>query len=103
MIVAHEELTLAMLPAPGAPWDELAPFCLTHDGYLDGRRDVEALRRLADRVMAQDLAAASLEDLRSALFYWQRKVRWADLDPVPADIIAAAHAVIAELRRRLGG
>jgi hypothetical protein len=98
----NKRLRVESLPRPDAPWEEIEQFCLTFDGYADGKRSVEECARIAVEVMEGSPELATAEDIRIALFFWQRKARWNDGYVDPADDRSAS-ACIEVLRRRLAG
>lgn len=97
---ATDTLRLDQLPRPNAPWRELEPFCLSFDGYADGKRSVDQCGAIAAKVMAGGPNAATTEDIRIALFFWQRKAKWNDGRVDTADL-RSARACVEALRRRL--
>lgn len=101
------------LPAPDADWADIREFALTFDGYEHARRlkpDTDPfvvcsglakrLRSAVERT-GKVPAARTVDDLRAALFSWQRAVRWSS-DEVPSDdLLAHCRMLIGTLRERL--
>jgi hypothetical protein len=98
--IPNEDLTLEIVPESNFGWDRLEPFCTYYDGYDRDRRSIAECGAIAQRVFA-DAANASMDDLRIALFFQQRKIRWNDHMPVQKEDVDEIRPVIAEIRRRL--
>lgn len=98
--IPNEALTLDIVPESNFGWDRLEPFCTYFDGYDGGRRSISECGDIAQRVIA-DVADATMDDLRIALFFQQRKIRWNDQMPVQKEDVDLIRPVIAELRRRI--
>lgn len=95
------ELELCHLPAPYAHYEDLCEFCLTHDGYRGGLRDLDDCAHIAKEVFRNGLPRASIASLRTAAFFHQRKLKWQDWEPIKEEDLAPIHAIVEELRRRL--
>jgi len=93
-VIPNDALCLEHLPPPDASWSEIAAFALTFDGY-EANGGFEA---------AADIANAqrhdSLSDLRTCLFFKQRRQRHA-YGPPSAESLAYLRGVVQEIRRRL--
>lgn len=76
-------------------------FCLTFDGYEGGRRTIDDLLELADRVERGGLEQAHMEDLRSVAFVRQRELRWSDQGGSDERLLRQMRAAVAEIRRRV--
>jgi hypothetical protein len=97
-LISYKDLTLSIVPLPEARWEEIEPFCLTFDGYADGR-DIEVCSGIAREVLNGGLSSASMDELRTTLFIRQRRMKWND---APADEeMADVRRVLSEIRRRL--
>lgn len=101
-MLEFEPMRLEQLPPPGATWRQIEPFCLTFDGYAGNMRSVEDCATMAAKVMAAGPDASATEEIRIALFFWQRKAKWNDGRVEPADL-ESARACIEVLRCRLAG
>jgi hypothetical protein len=75
--IANSELTLAHIPDPMADWDAIGKFALTFNGY-DAWEPSEKCAEIAN-ARRHD----SLKDLRTCLFYEQR--RWRHFGEKPDD------------------
>ena len=91
--ILNDQLTLADVPAAGAPWDTISKFalsyyCHTDEGSVRGEHDRD-----------HPPLGAGLNTLRAWLYAQQRAVRWAcdwdpDDDPVmPAPIRQAVESI----------
>ena len=94
---------MANVPTDDAELEVLETFCLTTDGYQDGRYSIDELLREAQRIERGGLEAASLDELRSAAFIRQRELRWTTHgdDVADAPLIAKIRRLVAEIRRRV--
>ncbi len=102
-LIDHEHLTEAALPGPNASWNEIAPFCLTYDGYFGGLRSAEECFDIARSGQRIGFHRASMDQLRTLLFIFQRQAKW---DPCgffesSESKVLLARAAIAEIRSRL--
>lgn len=97
--IANEALTLEIIPESTFGWDRLEPFCTYYDGYDRDRRTIAECGEIAKCVIA-DVENASMDDLRIALFFQQRKIRWNDHMPLQKEDVDEIRPVIAEIRRR---
>lgn len=88
---------------PGADLEVLEEFCLTVDGYQDGRFSIEQLLRQAERVERAGLENATLDELRTAAFIRQRELRWTTWGDEVADapLIRSIRSLVGEIRRRV--
>lgn len=101
-LIANHALTVEMLPVPGAPYELLESFCLTYDGYRGGLRTIEDCFAVAKMVESQGVAAASIENLRTVAFIYQRKIKNnAELMAPDVKDVRVIREVVEELRRRL--
>lgn len=99
-LISNDELRLEDVPLSTSRWEEIEPFCLTYDGYADGRRSVDECGSVARQVF-KDVKRASMDELRIAMFFQQRKIRWNDQMPVQAEDVNQIRPVIEEVRLRL--
>ena len=102
-LIATEDLSLADVPAADADVELLEQFCITIDGYEDGRRSADDLLREAARIEERGLEAATLAQLRTAAFIHQRHYRWSTYGDaeVDAPLIRKIRNLVAEIRNRL--
>lgn len=102
-LISSETLTLADVPPPDAELLVLEEFCLTIDGYQDGRLSMDDLIGLALRVERSALEDASLDDLRAAAFIRQRELRWTSMDFGHFDgrLVRSIRTLVDEIRRRV--
>ena len=80
----HQVLTPGIIPQPDAPfWMDIAEFALTFDGYeaLAADRLGDLASESQDRWLRTGVLPKSLVELRSCLFFEQR--RWRQLDATP--------------------
>ena len=100
--IATAELRKANVPLPtSATREELETFCLSIDGYEDGRRSIDDLMDLAERVEADGFGSATIDELRSAAFIRQRQLRATDNgDPEPP-LLDSIRNLVAEIRQRV--
>lgn len=102
-LIANEELTLEDLPAPNADEATVAPFCLSYDGY-DGFRTIDDCIYIADKIEREGVDNADMDSLRISAFIHQRAIKWtSDFESADPKYLRSIHAIIAEIRRRLGG
>lgn len=87
-------LTVAMIPADDAPWQRIATFALSFDGY-EYAGSFERCADIADGPMPSDV-----NDLRAALFFEQRRWRHFGEEPDPC-ALAHIRAILARLREQL--
>jgi hypothetical protein len=112
--IHSQDLTPADLPGPDAAWEAVQRFALTFDGYEHAEPRYRpgdptgSCRQLHDDVIAAiggaEVAPESvtLDDLRAALFFIARRVRWGTWDGVPTDEdLERARRLIGCIRRRL--
>ncbi len=100
-LISNEDLRLDIVPMSNANWSHIEPFCLTFDGYAGGQRSIDECAEIFHRVTSEGLHEATLEDLRIALFFQQRKIRWNDHMPVQVEDVDLIRPVVAEVRRHL--
>jgi hypothetical protein len=100
-LISNEDLRLDIVPMSNANWSDIEPFCLTFDGYAGGQRSIDECAEIFRRVTSEGLHEATLEDLRIALFFQQRKIRWNDHMPVQVEDVDLIRPVVAEVRRHL--
>ena len=91
--IASENLLPEMLPLPDADWEAIWPFALTYPGYERDDFDV------CDKVAAS-MKAATLDELRGALFFKQRMIRHVGED-VTREELVELNGLIDEIRQRL--
>lgn len=64
------------VPPADAPISEILDFCLSLDGYAGENRTIEDCFEIARKVEGEGVANASLEELSTAAFIWQRAYVW---------------------------
>lgn len=95
-------LTREHVPDPSAPLGLLERFAFTYDGYQGGWRSLDQATEIAEAVLAGRLEEATLENLRAALFWCQRKHKWNDGMP-NTGLEYQMRGLVAEIRHRLDG
>lgn len=98
--IATADLTLNDVPPVDARDDAIEAFCLLHDGYDGGRRDIDACARIAQRLLAEGTYRASADDVRTAMFFLVRRTKWSD-EPMSARDRAWLREALEDLRVRL--
>lgn len=103
-LIASDDLSLENVPPPSSDRETLEAFCLTIDGYQDGRYSPEDLFREVQRIERAGLENATLDDLRIAAFFCQRDLRWSSWgdDVADAPLVQKIRGLVGEIRRRLG-
>lgn len=76
--LSNEELTLAVIPGPGARWSEIEQFALT---YPQAAKLGPKLAELGDHHAKTRTAPTGLSELRACLWFEQR--RWRHFQAVP--------------------
>lgn len=92
--IQNEQLRAADVPEPNADWSTISTFALSFDGYgVHG-----SFERCAE--IANACRSESLTDLRTCLFFEQR--RWRHFGEVPdADAMVYIRSLLEQIRRRL--
>ncbi len=105
--LANEELTAELLPAPHAPFTEIAHFAGTFDGYaLIG---AEQLPPWSDALRTHFERHGSLPDgldlshLRAAVFAEERRNKWTDAYADPDADLGYVHALVGAIRAAVTG
>lgn len=104
VFIPTEELHFSAVPAPNDDFHaSLEPFCLTYDGYASGKRSIDDCFEVAERCERSGFESASLDDLRTAAFIWQRKIRADEMDSGVLDpmLVRKIRAAIDEIGNRL--
>ncbi|MFI3187072.1 MAG: hypothetical protein QX198_13950 [Methylococcaceae bacterium] len=99
--ITNEDLHSGLLPCPDASWEAIKLFCLTFDGYANGRRSIDECFEIVEQINITGLETASLDDLRITLFIKQRAIRWNSHMPVSSEDLRFIKEIIEEIRRRL--
>ncbi len=73
--IPTSELTLSTIPGPGAPWPDVGEFALSFNGY-EHCGEQERCAEIANRRAPTDLA-----ELRTCLFFEQRRYRHFGYEP----------------------
>jgi hypothetical protein len=92
--ITNSELTLADIPGPKADWGTIGKFALTFDGY----KAWEPSEKCAE--IANARRHDSLKDLRTCLFYEQRRWRHFGDDP-DEQAMAYIRDVVEKIRNRV--
>ena len=101
-LIKTSDLRGSLVPTPDADFTNvLEPFCLTYDGYAGGERSIDDCMAIAEDIERKGPSGATIDELRTAAFIWQRKVRWNDQGPPDPQDIARIRRLIAEIRRRV--
>jgi hypothetical protein len=101
-LIATGDLNLKNVPSPDSGRDTLEAFCLTIDGYQDGKYSIDELLREAERVERGGLENANLDDLRTAAFIRQREYRWStDQGQENEPLLRKIRELVDEIRRRI--
>lgn len=89
--IPNELLTLARVPLPSAPWEEIEIFALTFNGYGENGSNEKCAEIANQRIHN------SLSDLRTCLFFEQR--RWHHFGEAPDDeAMAYIRDVVSKIR-----
>lgn len=103
-LIANKDLRRDHLPEPGASWDEVGRFALTYDGYAESYGFGNAARLANDMAArfrhGEALDSLSLSDLRTCLFFEQRRFRHAGSSP-EGDQLDYVHALLETIRKRI--
>jgi len=103
MKIANAELRESDLPPPEAGWREIGRFALSFNGYEAWgslEKCAEVGNRCADAFRATATLPGSLTELRTCLFFEQRRWRHFGLDPdEPA--MGYIAALVEEIRKRV--
>lgn len=92
--IANKDLTLADIPSLDAAWEELGEFALTFDGY----EVWGSFEKCAD--IANSQRQESLTDLRTCLFFEQR--RWRHFGEEPDEkAMRYLRGVVEKIRSRV--
>lgn len=92
--ISNTELKLTDLPACGAGWNDISEFALTFNGY----RELGSFDQCAE--IANARRHDSLTDLRTCLFFEQRRFRHCGEEP-DEDDIQYIHALIEKIRHHV--
>jgi hypothetical protein len=87
--IPNSRLTPRQIPKPGADWRKIEKFALSYNGYEsygedcgkfanEARHEYESTSKLRDRL--------TLSELRTCLFFEQRRYRWFAENPTAKDI-----------------
>lgn len=85
--VPNHALRKEDVPTPSADWDVIGRFALTFDGYALWEDECEVIANRL-RVNHEDgvaLRAITLTELRTALFFEQRRFRFSGVEPLEED------------------
>ena len=101
--IANHELTLEDVPRTGAGWDVIALFALTFHGY-DYHGTVYACGDIAnhsyDVFLREGSVPGTLSDLRTCLFFEQRRYHHFGWDP-EEEVMKYIHALVEAVREIL--
>jgi hypothetical protein len=94
--ISNVDLRLSMIPAADADWGEISKFALTLDGYA-AYGSFDACADLANRGTPQ-----SLLELRSSLFFEQRKWRHFGREP-DREALDNIRSLVERIRSKVAG
>lgn len=101
--IATQDLRPDHLPAADASEYTLSDFAHTYDGY-EGAGSFEAAAELSHTLEARfkqtGTVAGTLDELRTALFFWARSLRHGGL-PADEASLAFARALVAAMRAKV--
>ncbi len=96
LVIGDDDLRPSHVPDPEADWEAIFRFALTFDGYST-HGSFEACARVAN-----SRSADSLEDLRTCLFFEQR--RWRHFGCLPSGEEAESiRGLVRQIRDRVAG
>ena len=101
--IANTELSESDLPSPDAGWREIGRFALSFNGYEawgSFRKCADVADRWADAVRATATLPDSLTELRTCLFFEQRRWRHFGFDP-DEEAMRYIGALVEEIRKRV--
>ena len=89
-VIENDQLSLDGIPGPTAGWNDIEPFALTYNGYKKWGFDQCAK-------IAREKRHASLDDLRTCLFFEQR--RWNHFGDHPDEAtMDYVHTILSKIR-----
>jgi hypothetical protein len=92
--ISNSELRIKDVPAPSARWDRIQQFALTFDGY----KRWGSFEKTA--AIANARLSRTLTELRTCLFFEQRRWRWAEERP-DRNTMRYIRDILVEIRKRL--
>ncbi len=92
--ISNEQLRVEDLPSPGADWCAIQTFALTFDGYAQWG----SFEKCAE--IANQRKASTLTEMRTCLFFEQRRWRHFGEDP-PQEDMPYMRDLIEKIRSRL--
>jgi len=101
--IANEELSESDLPPPEAGWREIGRFALSFNGYEawgSFQKCAEVANRWGDAFRATATLPDSLTELRTCLFFEQRRWRHFGYDP-NEEAMRYISALVEEIRKRV--
>ncbi len=101
--IANAELTEFDVPFSGAPWAEIGRFALSFNGYEywgSFEKCAEIANRWRGVYRAEGSLSDSLTELRTCLFFEQRRWRHFGLEP-DEEGTAYIHALVERIRERV--
>lgn len=94
--MSGEELKKGDVPPPGADWASIEEFALTFDAE-EHWGSLDEIANIAKRPKSDDLI-----ELRTALYFEQRKARW-NLGPPEGEDWARVMGLLEQIRRLVAG
>ena len=101
--IANAELSESDLPPPEAGWREIGRFALSFNGYEawgSFQKCADVANRWADDFRATATLPDSLNELRTCLFFEQRRWRHFGFDP-DEEAMRYISALVEEIRKRV--
>ena len=92
--IKNTDLTLSDIPGPLAKWEEIEKFALTFDGYEKWGSSEKCAE------VANAKRSDTLTELRTCLFFEQRRWRW-NGGPPEDDLIAYARDLLVKIRAKV--
>lgn len=103
-LIPNSELSLELIPPFRADYNNsITPFALTFDGYNycgSQKKCFELALDILDGYKKTGSFSYSLSQLRSALFFLQRDIRWSGYD-IDVENLRYAHALVEAIRDRV--
>ena len=101
--IANSDLSESDLPSPDAGWHEIGRFALTLNGYESWgsfQKCADVANRWADAFRATATLPDSLTELRTCLFFEQRRWRHFGFDP-DEEAMSYISTLVEEIRKRV--
>jgi len=80
--VSNDDLDPALIPVGTRDWDKFTAFALSYSGYeLRGEECAKIANESLRVYRERQVLPSTVDDLRTCLFFEQRRWRWSDYDP----------------------